>query len=55
MNFKITEVKLEGQVKGLVYIMIGEPLLVLLDLKGITSLTEVTFISKMLPSVLWQL
>lgn len=45
------EVRLEGQVKGPGYIMIGELLLVLLDLKGISSLTAVTFISKMLPSV----
>lgn len=45
------EVKCEGQVKGLVCIMIGETLLVLLDLEGITCLTEMTFISKMLLSV----
>lgn len=45
------EVKLDGQVEGPEYVMIGELLWVLLDLKGITSLTAKAFISKMLPSV----
>ena len=52
------EVKCEGQVKGLVCIMIGQTLLsltaVVFDLEGINCLTKMTFVSKMLLSVLGQ-
>lgn len=52
MNFKMKEALLKGQGKGLVHEMIEETFLGLFDPTVITCLTKMTFISKMLPSVL---